>query len=315
LAVGWKRPSQEEKSVISRALKAVFSLALLLVVWPSAGAQTAQTNDQPTDDRQILIESFVISGTQSIGSAELAEITNSMAGSKFPDDPDELEERIKAQFQDHGYFAVSIQKLDIKTLDPIASPKPVRLEAQVTEGQHYRLSGIEFVGNHALSSAALRAKFTMKTDDGFKRSKVGAGLKAMQKLYSSVGFLDCVFIPDTKSDSTSGMKLSIQVEEGPQYRMDKLEVSAPQEVAEKLEVRWNLEPGAVFNSSYLEAFLNENHSLLPADFTPDNGVALIRDCPDATVSVRLSLTNDSKYAVNNQAKPVPCSDSEDGSKK
>jgi outer membrane protein assembly factor BamA len=298
--------------VISWVLKAVFSCALLFVLWPNG---IAQNNIQPANDRKIVIESFVISGTQSIDSTELAEITNSMSGSKFKDDPDELEERIKAQFQDHGYFTVEIQQLDIKVIDPLASPKPVRLEAHVTEGPRYRLSAIEFMGNHAVSSAALRARFTMKVGDGFKRSKIGAGLKAMQKLYSSRGFLDCVFVPDTKSDSSSGMKLNIQVEEGPQYRMDKLEVSAPQEIADQLQVRWKPEPGAIFNNSYLETFLDENHSLLPADFTLDNGVELIKDCPDATVSVRLGLTNDLKYAAPSRAKPVACSDSENYSKK
>jgi outer membrane protein assembly factor BamA len=312
LALGWLDPPDEEKSVISWVPRGIFSFVLLLVLCPSA---IAQTDVQASNDRQIVIESFVISDTQSIDSAELAEITNSMAGSKFADDPDELEERIKAQFQDHGYFAVTIQKLDIKTLDPIASPKPVRLEAQITEGPRYRLSGIEFIGNHALSSAALRAKFTMKIGDGFRRSKVRAGLIAMTKLYSSLGFLDCVFIPDTKSDSTSGMKLNIQVEEGPQYRMDKLEISAPQEIADQLQVRWKLDPGAIFNGAYLKTFLDDSHSLLPTDFTPDNGVELIRDCPNATVSVRLDLTYDPKYATPRRAKPVACSDSENDSKK
>jgi outer membrane protein assembly factor BamA len=298
--------------VISWVLKTVFSCALLFVLWPNG---IAQNNIQPANDRKIVIESFVISGTQSIDSTELAEITNSMSGSKFKDDPDELEERIKAQFQDHGYFTATIQKLDIKTLDPIASPKPVRLEAQITEGPHYRLSGIDFIGNHALSSAALRAKFPMKMGDGFRRSKVAAGLIAMQKLYSSLGFLDCTFIPDTKSDSSSTMKLNIAVEEGPQYRMDKLEVSGSQEVAGKLQVGWNLEPGAIFNSSYLKTFLEENHSLFPADFNQSNGVELIKDCPDATVSVRLSLTNEPQDGALNRTKPVECSDSRDDSKK
>jgi outer membrane protein assembly factor BamA len=149
----------------------------------------------------------------------------------------------------------------------------------------------------------------MKIGDGFRRSKVGAGLIAMTKLYSSQGFLDCTFIPDTKSDSTSGMKLNFQVEEGSQYRMDKLEVSASQEVADRLQVRWKLEPGTVFNSSYLETFLEENHSLLPEDFIQSNGVELIKDCPDATVSVRLSLTNDPKYEAPHRSKPVECSPS------
>jgi hypothetical protein len=111
------------------------------------------------------------------------------------------------------------------------------------------------------------------------------------------------------------MKLNIVVEEGPQYRMDKLEVSASQEVADKLQVGWNLEPGAIFNSSYLKTFLEENHSLFPADFNQSNGVELIKDCPDATVSVRLSLTNEPQDGALNRTKPVECSDSKDDSKK
>ena len=109
--------------------------ALLFVSCPSS---LAQTLNQSLDDRKILVESFVISGTQAVDSAELAEITNSMAASTFNDDTEELRERIRAQFQDRGYFKAELQKLDIKVIDPLASPKPVRLEAQVSEGPRCR---------------------------------------------------------------------------------------------------------------------------------------------------------------------------------
>ena len=99
--------------------------ALLFV---SCRSSLAQTLNQSLDDRKILVESFVISGTQAVDSAELAEITNSMAASTFNDDTEELRERIRAQFQDRGYFKAELQKLDIKVIDPLASPKPVRLE-------------------------------------------------------------------------------------------------------------------------------------------------------------------------------------------
>jgi len=200
-------------------------LAVSSLVFVSCQSSVAQSINQSLDDRKILVESFVISGTQAVDSAELAEITDSMSGSTFNDDAEELGERIRAQFQDHGYFKAEMQKLDIKVIDPLASPKPVRLEAKVSEGPRYRLSSIEFTGNHAVSTLGLRAEFPIKVGDVFARSKIAGGLKSMRRLYSSRGFLDFTCVPDTKLDS--GLRLNIEVQEGPQYRMDRLEISGP----------------------------------------------------------------------------------------
>jgi len=57
-----------------------------------------------------------------------------MSGSTFNDDSDELSERIRNQFQDRGYFKAEVEKLNIKVIDPLAAPKPIRMEAQVSEG-------------------------------------------------------------------------------------------------------------------------------------------------------------------------------------
>ena len=271
----------------------------------------AQTNDQSLNeslnDRKVEVESLVISGTQQIDSAELAEITDSMSGSTFNDDADELGERIRAQFQDRGYFKAEIEKLDIKVIDPLASPKPVRLEAKVSEGPRFRLSNIEFTGNHALGAQALRAKFPIKIGDKCARSKIATGLESMRDIYASHGFLDVVSIPATSFDSSSTMKLNIEVQEGTQYRMDRLEISGPPEDAEKLQVRWEMAPGAVFDASYVETFLEKNRSLLPLDFTQANGVQLFPDCRDATVSVHLHLTPDAQHAALDRTKHVECS--------
>src|ERR1700731_3856535 len=111
-------------------LQDVIVVSTLLLV--SSQSSRAQANNPSLTDRKIEVESLVISGTQEIDTAELAEITDSMSGSTFNDDAEELGERIRAQFQDRGYFKAEMQKLDIKVTDPLASPKPVRLEAQVS---------------------------------------------------------------------------------------------------------------------------------------------------------------------------------------
>ena len=287
---------------------AAVSVVFLLV---SRQDVDAQTQTQSPNGRQILVESFVISGTQSVDSAELAEITNSIAGSRFNDDEEELQERIRAQFQDRGYFKAEIKKLDIKTIDPLVSPKQVRIEALVSEGPRCRLASVEFTGNHAFSSDALRAKFPMKIGSVFSRGKIAGGLESMRKLYGSRGFLDFVCFPDTEINSSATVKLSIEVQEGTQYRMGKFEVFGPSGIAEKLQTRWELAPGAVFDFGYVSDFLDKNHSLLPADFNQSNGVALLTDCPDATVAVHLHLTSDAQHDVRDRALHVDCSKPDD----
>jgi outer membrane protein assembly factor BamA len=268
-------------------------------------AGLAQNENQSQGERKVLVDSLVISGTRALDSGELAEITNSMSGSTFTDDAEELGERIRNQFQNHGYYQAEVQRLDIKVIDPLASPKPVRLEAQVSEGPHCRLSGIYFVGNHALTSQELRAKFPIKTGDLFAKSKIGGGLHSMRQVYSSQGFLDATFIVGDHVDSASTVKLNVEVQEGPQYRMDKLEITGPPEVAGKLQTRWELESGAIFDATYVKTFLDNNSSLLPADFT-QSSVALFKDCSDATVSVHLHLTQDPQHAALDRAKHVDC---------
>ncbi len=274
----------------------------------------AQSAAQASDAHKVVIESFVISGTRAVDSAELAEITNSMSGSTFNDDSDELSERIRNQFQDRGYFKAEVEKLDIKVIDPLASPKPVRMEAQVSEGGRYRLSTIDFIGNHALSSQELRADFLIKTGDVFTKSKIAAGLEGMRRLVISRGFLDFTAIPDTSFDSASTVNLNIKVDEGRQYRMDKLEITGAPEVGDKLQARWELEPGAVFDAGYVKAFLEKNSSLVPADFVERTGVKLLKDCNSSTVSVHIHLTQDPQHAALDRTKQVQCPASEENKK-
>ena len=139
------------------------------------------------------------------------------------------------------------------------------------------------------------------------------GLESLRNFYGSQGFLDIVFIPETKFASGSSLKLDVQ--EGSQYRMDKLEILGPSEVVQKLQARWELAAGAVFDTTYVTTFLEKNSSLLPSDFTQSNGVELFEDCSDATVSVHLHLTQDPQHAALDRAKHVECPQSTEKKKR
>src|SRR5690348_4988066 len=75
----------------------------------------------------ILIADFTITGTQTISATELASITSDLIGSCFDEDSEELEERIRASFQDRGYVTAKVNSLGFKPRDPLGVPKPVTL--------------------------------------------------------------------------------------------------------------------------------------------------------------------------------------------
>src|ERR1051326_3675196 len=136
----------------------------------------------------ILVTDFTITGTQAVSATEMARITSDLTGSCFDDDSEEMGERIRALFQDRGYFSVEVKHIGFKPGDPLGIPKPVTMEADVAEGPVYKLSEITFLDNHAFSAQRLRDVFPLKPGEVFERSKIAGGLESLRKLYVTKGY-------------------------------------------------------------------------------------------------------------------------------
>lgn len=264
---------------------------LVAFVFLAAFLRAQCTKDQDhrtTKNSGLLITDFTITGTQTLSSDELTTIASELVGSCFDENSDELEERVQSSFKNRGYFSAEVKTLHIRPSDPIAVPKPVVLEADVLEGPRYTLAEIGFVGNHAVSTPALRSGFPLKKGDLFGRNKIAGGLDALRDLYLSMGFIDFTAIPDTQNLSNATVILSVSVMEGQQYHMGKLEIFGKKEVADRLRTEWQLPEGAVFDMTYLDKYIGSNRSLLPPEFQREH-MQLVRDCRNATVDVRLPL--------------------------
>ncbi len=138
----------------------------------------------------ILVTDATITGTQSVSATELAGMTGELTGNCFSDDTDEMGERVRALFQDRGYFLVEVKSVKLKPGDPLGIPKPVTMEADVAEGPKFRLAEISFRDYHAFTGDQLRQQFPMKTGAVFERAKVAAGLESLRKFYRKHGYLD-----------------------------------------------------------------------------------------------------------------------------
>jgi outer membrane protein assembly factor BamA len=260
----------------------------------------------------IHITDFTITGTQTISATDLARITSDMIGSCFDEDSDEMGERVRASFQDRGYFKAEVKSLRFKPHDPLGVPKPVTLEGEVSEGPQYKLADVIFVENHAFSSEKLRQQFPLKMGDLFERYKVASGLVSLRKLYGTQGFLDFTAIPDTRFASNATASLNISIVEGPQYHMGQLDIVADKDVAGRLRPEWRLTEGDVYDQTYIDEYLQTNRDLLPLGFSRAN-VHTIYNCPDAAVEVRL-IVDPAEDTSHAEPKNVSCENHHDVSK-
>jgi hypothetical protein len=242
----------------SRTVGAFLALACLSLI---ARAQCGRDN---REDKKggILVTDFAITGTQTVSATELAGMTGALTGNCFNDDSDEMGERVRALFQDRGYFSVEVKSVKLKPGDPLGIPKPVTMEAEVAEGPKYKVGTITFVKNRAFTAERLRSEFPLKTGAVFDRGKVASGLESLRKVYGTSGYLDYTGIPETTPGSNATMSLSLTIEEGPQYRLDKVEFVGKKEMISRLQVQWKLVPGSVYDATYVDHYIKAKSRIL-----------------------------------------------------
>jgi hypothetical protein len=279
-------------------------------MWFAAALWADCAHDYRTDKKVgVFIADVIINETSNLTSSELAAIRNKLIGACADEKTDFLEELVLGLFQNEGYFGATIKNLDLKTLDPLAQPKHIQLEAEIAVGQRYRLAEIKFLGNHAFAASKLRNAFSLRKGDIFKRDEIAGSFKGVRKPYSKSGFGDMFFESDTELLANSTVILTLKITEGPQYHMGKLKVFAKQDIAERLQSEWRLPEGAVFNFDYVGKYLEANRELLPRGFIPGD-LRIVRNCPEASIEVRLIL-DQTTPTLQSQPTDVKCEESHD----
>jgi outer membrane protein assembly factor BamA len=280
--------------------------ALLFTLLFAASFLPAQcTNDhRENKNAGIIVTDFTIAGTQSISATDLASITGEMIGSCYNEDSEEMEERVRASFQNRGYFQVEVKSLRVKPQDPLAAPKPVTLEGEVSEGPQYRLAQVTFLKNHAFAAEELREQFPLKNGALMERAKIALGLESLRNLYAKRGYLDLVSVPETTFGSNAIVNLNVTVDEGPQYHMGKLDIVADKEASARLRAEWKLAEGDVYDRTYIDDYLTVAHDVLPPNFTRAD-VQITQNCPEALVHVRL-IVDPAQDTSKSEPKNVPC---------
>jgi outer membrane protein insertion porin family len=213
-------------------------------------------------------------------------------------------ERVRAEFQNRGYFKVLVEdaKTDIHDtghagfhIPGVQSGlgKSVDILMPIEEGERYHLGTITFKNNKAIQSvAALRSLFPMKDGDIFSREKVAKGLENLRKAYGTQGYINFTSVPDTKFDDEKKIvNLEIDVDEGKQFYVRRIEFQGNTTTRDKVIRREiALEEGQVYNSNYWElSLLRLNQLGYFEQLKPDDNNTTERHLDEKAGTVDLTL--------------------------
>lgn len=178
-------------------------------------------------------------------------------------------ERVRAEYQNRGYFKVVVgdPKTDIHDTGhkgihiPLVQAGPgkaVDVTMPIDEGEKYRLGKITFKNNKAVqNTAALRGLFPLKDGDVFSRDKIAKGLENLRKAYGTQGYINFTSVPGTTFDDEKKLAfLEIDVDEGKQFNVRRIEFQGNTTTRDKVIRReLALEEGGVYNSHLWEMSL------------------------------------------------------------
>jgi len=247
----------------------VFVTSSLLVGRPHVHAQSSDSaaschdsvasDDKNSSGPEISIVDVTFSGSLQMPISEQEEIVNSIKqkthGKSLDDVTEEGLERVRAGWQDRGYFKVQITG-ETKMLTSSPASQRIALSVHVDEGSQYKLSHITFKNNKAISSVeTLRGFFPIVNDEIFSREKIGKGLDNLRKAYGELGYINFTSVPDTQLDDENRLiTLDVDIDEGKQFRVGSVKVEGVEESLRK-ELLKTFTVGQIYSSSLWETSL------------------------------------------------------------
>jgi outer membrane protein assembly factor BamA len=159
----------------------------------------------------------------------------------------------------------------------------------VEPGRQYKLTGIEWSGNHAIPTETLRTLIHAKTGQPANAVKLQAELGEVEKLYGTLGYIDAKVIAEPKlDDGGETVAYRLDVHEENLYRMGELDIRGLENhFTASLRELWKIKAGAPYDASYLAEFLPQAIKLLTPNLDWEVTTHATPNSHDKTVDVEL----------------------------
>jgi outer membrane protein insertion porin family len=223
---------------------------------------------------------------------------------------DEDTERVRQAYRDRGYFKAltsdpTTHVRDAGGLNPFtlrpSKGKRVDILMPVEEGERYRLGGITFSGNKAVTNTkVLRAQFALKDGDYFNATVFSKGLDQLRKSYGDLGYINFVGTPEPHIDEAKKLiSLNIDIDEGKPFYVSRIEFTGNSITRDKVIRReLMLQEGQVYNSRLWDlSILRLNQLNYFETLKADQDSESRQNADDGTVDLLLKLKEKGKNSI------------------
>jgi len=219
-------------------------------------------------------------------------------------------ERVRQAYRDKGYYNAAVEEprtqirdqggLSLITFRPNKG-KRIDILMPIEEGDRYRLGGIHFTGNKAVTNTrALRATFAIKDGEYFNATVMGKGLENLKKAYGQLGYINFGAIPKaTFDDAKKTVSLDIDIDEGKPFYVGRIEIQGNTLTRDRVIRReLMLEEGQVYNSQLWEYSLLRLNQLDYFDpLKVDQDSEAHQDTEAGTVDLLLKVKEKGKNSI------------------
>ncbi|MGP8260705.1 MAG: outer membrane protein assembly factor BamA [Acidobacteriaceae bacterium] len=225
---------------------------------------------------------------------------------------DEDTDRVRLEYQNHGYFRAQTSDpvthvrdeggLNWFTLRP-STGKRIDILMPVEEGGRYRLGEINFTGidTRQWNVKALRALFPLKDGDWYNATLFGQkGLKNLRDAFSSQGYISMVAEPKPRIDDVKKLvSFDIDIDQGKQFYVSRIEFSGNTVTRDKVIRReLLLEEGQIYNSKLWDLSIQRLNQLGYFEVLKvDDDTETRQNADDGTVDLLLKLKEKGKNTI------------------
>jgi outer membrane protein assembly factor BamA len=169
-------------------------------------------------------------------------------------------EQVRPVYLAHAYLKVEfgrpVASFTSKPANPLSGP--LVIAAPINVGVPYIWHGVEWHGNDSMTAQDLNRFCALLPGDAADGNKIQSFWETARAAYAQLGYLDAALNPVPQfNEVTKRVTYEVTVTEGQQYHMGKLVLTGLSvEGDRRLRKAWNIAPGAVFDKSIYDDFVN-----------------------------------------------------------
>jgi outer membrane protein insertion porin family len=237
-----------------------YALALVVPVLRRVGEDRLSLTYQIQEGPRVKIKSIKILGNKAISARKIKKVMKTsrrwflsfLTGSGYYEKTKLSAdiEKIRDLYYDKGFVKVVVSE---PTIELTEDRKWMTITIQISEGEQFRISAIEFSGNTVFTDEQLREKIESAEGNFLSRRLLGADVASLTEMYSDKGYAMVSIYPDIMLDEGRNQaKVIFRISEGDIYRVGRIEIFGNQRTRDKVIRReMKLNEGDVFSGSLL----------------------------------------------------------------